>query len=102
LRHGYLCVFTFVLSCVQVAALQRADPPSNESYRLCKRSRKWKNCRGLTKGCRAINRSIKLALQCERAPRSVTYVRSFLNTSLHSHTLRCGKTLSLLSFLGRT
>jgi hypothetical protein len=29
----------FVLSCVQVAALRRADPPSKESYRLCKRSR---------------------------------------------------------------
>jgi hypothetical protein len=24
----------FVLSCVQVAALRRADPPSKESYRL--------------------------------------------------------------------
>jgi hypothetical protein len=28
-----LCV---VLSCVQVAALRQADPPSKESYRLCK------------------------------------------------------------------
>jgi hypothetical protein len=28
--------------CVQVAALWRADPPSKESYRLCKRSRNWK------------------------------------------------------------
>jgi hypothetical protein len=27
----------FVLSCVQVAALRRADPPSKESYRLCKK-----------------------------------------------------------------
>jgi hypothetical protein len=26
-----------VLSCVQVAALRRADPPSKESYRLCKK-----------------------------------------------------------------
>jgi hypothetical protein len=25
----------FVLSCVQVAALRHADPPSKESYRLC-------------------------------------------------------------------
>ena len=25
----------FVLSCVQVAALRRADPSSKESYRLC-------------------------------------------------------------------
>jgi hypothetical protein len=26
-----------VLSCVQVAVLRRADPPSKESNRLCKR-----------------------------------------------------------------
>jgi hypothetical protein len=37
LRHECLCAFIlFVLSCVQVAALRRADPPSKESYRLCK------------------------------------------------------------------
>jgi hypothetical protein len=28
----------FVLSCVQVAALRRADPPSKESYRLCQKN----------------------------------------------------------------
>jgi hypothetical protein len=33
-----VCVYSvFVLSCVQVAALLRADPPSKETYRLCKR-----------------------------------------------------------------
>jgi hypothetical protein len=33
----YVCVYSmFVLSCVQVAALRRADPPSKESYCLCK------------------------------------------------------------------
>jgi hypothetical protein len=32
------CAFIlFVLSCVYVAALRRADPPSKESYRLCKK-----------------------------------------------------------------
>jgi hypothetical protein len=32
-----VCVYSvFVLSCVQVAALRRADPPSKESYCLCK------------------------------------------------------------------
>jgi hypothetical protein len=35
-----VCVYSmFVLSCVQIAALRRADPPSKESDRLCKRSR---------------------------------------------------------------
>jgi hypothetical protein len=32
----------FVLSCVQVAALRGADPPSKESYRLCKKINKLK------------------------------------------------------------
>jgi hypothetical protein len=32
-----VCVYSvFMLSCVQVAALRPADPPSKESYRLCK------------------------------------------------------------------
>jgi hypothetical protein len=34
-----VCVYSvFVLSCVEETALRRADPPSKESYRLCKRS----------------------------------------------------------------
>jgi hypothetical protein len=33
-----VCVYSvFVLSCVQVAAWRWADPPSKESYRLCKK-----------------------------------------------------------------
>jgi hypothetical protein len=33
-----VCVFIlFVLSCVYVAALRRTDPPSKESYVLCKK-----------------------------------------------------------------
>jgi hypothetical protein len=57
LMHGCLvCVYSlFVLSCVQVAALRRADPPSKGSYWLCKRSRKWKSGQRLTKGCRVID-----------------------------------------------
>jgi hypothetical protein len=32
-----VCVYSvFVLSCVYVAALRRADSPSKESYRVCK------------------------------------------------------------------
>jgi hypothetical protein len=32
-----VCVYSvFVLLSVQVAALRRADPPSKDSYRLCK------------------------------------------------------------------
>jgi hypothetical protein len=34
----FVCIYSvFVLSCLQVAALRRIDPPSKESYRLCKR-----------------------------------------------------------------
>jgi hypothetical protein len=29
--------FLFVLFCVSVETLRRADPPSKESYRLCKK-----------------------------------------------------------------
>jgi hypothetical protein len=32
----------FVLPCVQAAALRRADPPSTESNRLCKKIKKLK------------------------------------------------------------
>jgi hypothetical protein len=45
----------FVLSCMQVEALRRDDPPSKEFYRLCKRSRNWKSSQGPTKGCRAMD-----------------------------------------------
>jgi hypothetical protein len=31
----YVRLFSFVLSCVHVEVLRRADPPSKESYRLC-------------------------------------------------------------------
>jgi hypothetical protein len=47
-----VCVRLLCLCCpVLVAALWRADPPSKESYRLCKRSRNWKSGQGPTKGC---------------------------------------------------
>jgi hypothetical protein len=46
----------FVMFCLLVAALRRADSPSRESYRLCKRSRNWKSGQRPTKGCRAIDR----------------------------------------------
>jgi hypothetical protein len=39
------------LFCV-CAILQRADPPSKESYRLCKSSRNWKSGQGPTNRCR--------------------------------------------------
>jgi hypothetical protein len=38
-----VCVYSvFVLSCVQVAALRQADPPSKESYRRCEKIKKKK------------------------------------------------------------
>jgi hypothetical protein len=45
-----ICVRLFFLCavlCVQVAALRRADPPSKQSHRMCKRSRNWKAAKGL-------------------------------------------------------
>jgi hypothetical protein len=40
-----VCVYSmFVLFCVQVAALRRADTPSKESYQLCIGLRNWKSC----------------------------------------------------------
>jgi hypothetical protein len=45
-----------VLFCVYVAALQRADPPSKESYRLWrKKLRDWKRGLGRSTGCRSVN-----------------------------------------------
>jgi hypothetical protein len=51
-----LCVFIlFVLFCVWVEALERADPLSKESYRLSiVRSRNCKSGEGPTKRCRII------------------------------------------------
>jgi hypothetical protein len=37
-----------VLSCVQVAALRRADPPSKDSYRLSTRLRNWSETKRFT------------------------------------------------------
>jgi hypothetical protein len=60
-RHGCLCSFIlFMLFCVQIEALRRADPPSKESYRLCIRLRNWKSSEGPTKGCKAIDRQIDI------------------------------------------
>jgi hypothetical protein len=52
----YVCVYSaFMLSCVWVAALLRADTPSKESYRLYKKLRNWRRGQGLIKGSRAID-----------------------------------------------
>jgi hypothetical protein len=46
-----VCIYSvFVLSCVQVAALQQADSPSKESYRLCKTIKKLKKWPRSNKG----------------------------------------------------
>jgi hypothetical protein len=50
-----VCVYSvFVLFCMQVEALRRADPPSKEFHRICIRLRNWKRGNDPTKGCRAI------------------------------------------------
>jgi hypothetical protein len=49
----WMCVrvySVFVLFCVYVAALQWADPPAKESYRLCKKIKKLKKRPGSSKG----------------------------------------------------
>jgi hypothetical protein len=48
-----VCVSLF---CVQVAALQQAEPPSKESYRLCKKIKELKNGQDARNGCKTIDR----------------------------------------------
>jgi hypothetical protein len=46
-----VCVYSvFVLSSMQVAALWWVDPPSKESYRLCKKLKKLKKLPRSNKG----------------------------------------------------
>jgi hypothetical protein len=51
----------FVLSCVQVAALQRADPPSKVSYRPCKKQETEKAAKAQQNG-RAIAQAVSRRL----------------------------------------
>jgi hypothetical protein len=56
-----VCIFSvFVLSCVYVAALRLADPPSKESYRLRIRLGNWKSGQDSTKSCTANNNNNNL------------------------------------------
>jgi hypothetical protein len=58
-----VCVYSvFVLSCVQVAALRLAVPPSNESYRLCIGLSNCKRGQGPTKDCKAIRKDADKSL----------------------------------------
>jgi hypothetical protein len=51
------CVYSvFVLSCVQVAALRRDDPPSKQSYRLFKKDQ------GTEKAAKAQQRALELQI----------------------------------------
>jgi hypothetical protein len=52
-----VCVYSvFVLSCMQVAVLRRADPPPKEFYQLCIAIINLKSGQGPIKGCRVIDR----------------------------------------------
>jgi hypothetical protein len=55
-----VCVYSvFVLLCVLVAALRRADTLSKESYRLCIDQRTEKAAK-VHRGCRAIDRYVDI------------------------------------------
>jgi hypothetical protein len=56
IKQKYKDFVLFVLFCVQVAALRRADPLSKESYRLCTGLRNWKRAEVKQKDYRAIER----------------------------------------------
>jgi hypothetical protein len=53
----FVCVYSvFVLSCVYVEALRRADHSSKESYRLCKKDYETEEeARAKQRGCRTID-----------------------------------------------
>jgi hypothetical protein len=57
-----VCIYSvFVLFCVQISAVQRTDPPSKESYRLCIRLRNCKSGQGPTEDCRTTHTHIYMA-----------------------------------------
>jgi hypothetical protein len=55
-----VCFCSAFVLCVQIAALRRADPASEKSYRLCKRSRNCKSGQGPTKGSGTIDRQTEI------------------------------------------
>jgi hypothetical protein len=57
----FMCVYSmFVLFCVYVATLRRADPQAKESYRLCIGLRNCKSGQDPAKDCKAIDRYVGL------------------------------------------
>jgi hypothetical protein len=61
-----VCVYSvFVLFCVQVAALRRADPPSKGSYPLCIGLRNLKSGQD-PKGCKAREREREREVKCRQ------------------------------------
>jgi hypothetical protein len=84
-----VCVYSvFVLICVEVGALRRADPSSEESYRLCAWLRNWRTGHGPTKGCRAINERMKCV-----------HVYYYFTTLTTINTITTTRVILLLSFL---
>jgi hypothetical protein len=86
-----MCVYSLsVLSCVQVAALRRAVPPSKESCRVWN----WKSGQGPIKGCFLLGLSFDLKMEATcSSETSVAFPRTTRHHILEDRTLhdRCSE-----------
>jgi hypothetical protein len=90
-----VCVYSvFMLFCVLVAALLRADPPSSDLYRLCIGLLNWKSGQGPTTGCTVIDEWIKVKWESEAVTNVKLYSLETLNTV---HILKDSQSIQTMS-----